>query len=169
VVNGFGINANGGTAVSKGGEFSFSVIPTAGLTLSLNGAYTDAYLTEDTDPILVGGVDGDPLPYVPDWTFGLMADYDWVVGGEWTMVEASRLHRRTGVRRDDRTDDGSLNAIDDYMTVNSRAACVSRWTFEPMAEPTDEMGIAVDASNEPLAAPMVCPSSGRGPSECRLA
>jgi iron complex outermembrane recepter protein len=151
VVNGFGINANGGTAVSKGGEFSFSVIPTAGLTLSLNGAYTDAYLTEDTDPILVGGVDGDPLPYVPDWTFGLMADYDWVVGGEWTMYVGGILaytdERAYGF--DDRTADGGLNTVDDYMTLNLRAAAyVGRWTFELYGKNlTDEMGIAaVDAT-----------------------
>jgi outer membrane receptor protein involved in Fe transport len=39
-VNGFGVNANGGTAVSKGAEFTASLFPTDGFTLSLNGAYT---------------------------------------------------------------------------------------------------------------------------------
>ena len=73
VINGIGLNANGGTAKSKGFEFSASAAPVEGLTLSLNGAYTDAYLTEDTDPI-VGGLDGDPLSFVPEWSFGVDGD-----------------------------------------------------------------------------------------------
>ena len=40
VVNDFGINGNGGTAVSKGLELAASLYPTSGLTLSANGAYT---------------------------------------------------------------------------------------------------------------------------------
>ena len=151
VVNGFGINANGGTAVSRGGEFSFSLIPTTGLTLSLNGAYTDAYLTEDTDPILVGGVDGDPLPYVPEWTFGLMAGYDWTVGGDWTMYVGGML-AYTGERAFDydvRTDNGSPRMLDSYYTVDLRAAAyMGRWSLELYGKNlTDEMGItSVDAS-----------------------
>jgi outer membrane receptor protein involved in Fe transport len=70
----YGINGNGGTAVSKGVELAASVFPTRGLALSLNGAYTDGKLTQDTDPI-VGGKDGDPLPYVPKWSGALNADY----------------------------------------------------------------------------------------------
>ena len=46
-IGGFGANANGGTATSKGIEFSTRVVPTDGLDISFNAAYTDAYLTED--------------------------------------------------------------------------------------------------------------------------
>jgi len=151
VVNGFGINANGGTAVSRGGEFAFSFIPTAGLTLSLNGAYTDAYLTEDTNDPTLAGLDGDPLPYVPDWTFGLLADYEWTVGGEWTMYLGGIL-AYTGERvfdYDIRTDDGSPQMLDSYYTVDLRAAAyVGRWSFELYGKNlTDEMGFtSVDAS-----------------------
>jgi outer membrane receptor protein involved in Fe transport len=143
VVNGFGINGNGGTAVSKGGEFAFSVLPAAGLTFSLNGGYTDAYLTEDTE---IGGLDGDPLPYVPDWTFGLMADYEWLAGGDWTMYVGGMLGY-TGERPfdfEDRADDGSPRTLDSYVTVDLRAAAyVGRWTFELYGKNlTNEMGIA---------------------------
>ena len=148
MVNGFGINGNGGTAVSKGGEFTFSVLPTAGLTFSLNGGYTDAYLTEDTE---IGGLDGDPLPYVPDWTFGLMADYEWLAGGDWTMYVGGMLGY-TGERPfdfEDRADDGSPRTLDSYVTVDLRtAAYVGRWTFELYGKNlTNEMGIvAVDTA-----------------------
>lgn len=151
VVNGFGINANGGTAVSKGGEFSFSVLPTKGLTLSFNGAYTDAYLTEDTNDPTLGGLDGDPLPYVPDWTFGLLADYEWLAGPDWTMYVGGILGY-TGERAFDydvRTADGSPRNLDGYYTVDLRAAAyVGRWTFEVYGKNlTNEMGISsVDAS-----------------------
>lgn len=145
VINGFGINANGGTAVSKGGEFSFSVIPMTGLTLSLNGAYTDAYLTADTGS-LVGGLDGDPLPFVPEWTFGLAAGYDWVLGGDWTMYLGGIL-AYTGERAYDyaiRTDDGALRMLDSYYTLDLRwAAYAGRWSFELYGKNlTDELGVA---------------------------
>jgi outer membrane receptor protein involved in Fe transport len=143
VVNGFGINGNGGTAVSKGGEFTFSVLPAAGLTLSLNGGYTDAYLTEDTE---IGGLDGDPLPYVPDWTFGLMADYEWLAGSDWTLYVGGILGY-TGERPfdfEDRADDGRPRNLDSYVTVDHRvAAYVGRWSLELYGKNlTNEMGIA---------------------------
>jgi outer membrane receptor protein involved in Fe transport len=151
VVNGFGINANGGTATSKGFEFTASVVPATGLQLSLNGSYTDAYLTEDTDQILVGGLDGDALPYIPDWSFGLLADYEWTVQGDWTLG-VSGIVGYIGERAFDymaRADDGELRTLDDYVTLDLRAAAfIGRWTFELYGKNlTDEMGIAsVDTS-----------------------
>ena len=118
------------------------------MTFSLNGAYTDAYLTEDTE---IGGLDGDPLPYVPDWTFGLLADYEWLAGADWTMYVGGILGY-TGERPFDfdvRNDDGSPRTLDGYVTVDLRAAAyVGRWTFELYGKNlTNEMGItSVDAS-----------------------
>lgn len=148
VVNGFGINSNGGTAVSKGGEFTASVIPTAGLTFSLNGAYTDAALTKDTDPI-VGGLKGDRLPYVPEWSFGFLGDYEILVGGAWTL-DVGGVISYIGSRPfyfQARTADGSLNTLESYATVDLRAtAYIGRWSFELYGKNlTNEMGItAVD-------------------------
>jgi outer membrane receptor protein involved in Fe transport len=129
--------------VSKGGEFTFSVLPAAGLTFSLNGGYSDAYLTEDTE---IGGLDGDPLPMVPDWTFGFLADYEWLAGGDWTMYVGGMLGY-TGQRPydfDDRTDDGSLIQLDSYFTVDLRvAAYVGQWSLELYGKNlTNEKGIA---------------------------
>ena len=94
VVNGFGVNANGGTAESKGIEFAASLFPRDGLSISLNGAYTDAYLTQDTSA-QVGGLDGDPLSYVPEWSFGVSADYEWEVWGDSTAYVGGSLHFRS--------------------------------------------------------------------------
>ncbi|WP_395398220.1 TonB-dependent receptor [Novosphingobium sp. BL-8A] len=80
VVNDYGVNTNGGSAKSDGFEFTASLHPQRGLTFSLNGAYTHARLTADTDPLLVGGSKGDALPFVPKWNISLNGDYEWSVG-----------------------------------------------------------------------------------------
>ena len=83
LVNNFGINVNGANARSSGVEFTFTARPLRGLNLSLNGAYTIAKLTDDTGPI-VGGFDGDRLPFNPEASVGINADYEWKLGGETT-------------------------------------------------------------------------------------
>ncbi|APZ98837.1 TonB-dependent receptor [Sphingopyxis sp. QXT-31] len=81
IVNNFGINFNGGKAESNGLEFTANLRPTNGLVFSLNGAYTDATLKDDT-PAQVGGLAGDRLPYTPKYSIGANADYEWDLGGE---------------------------------------------------------------------------------------
>ncbi|MGZ3355159.1 MAG: TonB-dependent receptor, partial [Isosphaeraceae bacterium] len=143
-VNGFGINGNGGTAVSKGAEFTLSFVPTGGLSFSLNGAYTDATLTQDTDPI-VGGLNGDPLPYVPKWGFGLSGDYEWKVGRDWTLLVGAGIGY-VGERTFDfvtRQEDGSLHKLDSYTTVDLRTGVYfGQWSFELYGKNlTNERGI----------------------------
>ena len=144
VINSVGLNANGGTAISQGLEFTATVRPSAGFTFILNGAYTDAYLTQETDPI-VGGLDGDPLPYVPDWSLGLGVDYEWTVLGDSTAYVGGQV-AYTGDRTADfstRASDGSLRVAKSYTTVDLRAGIdTGRWTFEVFAKNlTDERGI----------------------------
>jgi outer membrane receptor protein involved in Fe transport len=144
VVNGFGINGNGGTAVSKGAEFTLGFVPTGGLSFSLNGAYTDGRLTKDTDPI-VGGLDGDPLPYVPKWSFGLSGDYEWKAGKEWTLLVGGGIgyvgERTFGFVS--REPGGSLRKLDSYTTVDLHAgAYFGQWSFELYGKNlTNEMGV----------------------------
>lgn len=132
VVNAFGVNANGGTAESKGFELAASVLPTDGLTFTFNAAYTDASLTQDTDPI-VGGMNGDPLSYVPEWAFGLDADYAWSVMGDSTAFIGGNLSY-TGERPasfGERDGNGAIVELDAFTTVNFRAGIdTGRWTFE---------------------------------------
>jgi outer membrane receptor protein involved in Fe transport len=144
VVNNFGINANGGTAVSKGFEFMASFYPTDNLAVSLNGAYTDAYLTQDTSPE-VGGIDGDPLSFVPDWSFGLSGDYEWAVMGDSTAYVGGTAGY-TGERPlnfDERDANGGVTELSGYTTLNLRAGLrTERWNFELYGKNvTDEMGI----------------------------
>jgi iron complex outermembrane receptor protein len=81
-VNGVGINTNAGGAESDGVEATLMVRPVDHLKLSLTGAYTDAKLTEDTDELLVGGREGDRLPYTPKISYSASADYDWPLADE---------------------------------------------------------------------------------------
>ncbi|MEP6483320.1 MAG: TonB-dependent receptor [Rudaea sp.] len=74
--------ANGGTARSRGVEFSTLYTPLTGLRLGLNGAYTDAVLTEDVPSI--GGLDGDRLPSIPKWSGSITADYSFPLRDGWT-------------------------------------------------------------------------------------
>ncbi len=144
VINGVGLNANGATATSQGLEFTATARPSAGLTLILNGAYTDASLTQDTDPI-VGGLDGDPLPFVPDWSLGLGVDYEWTVLGDSTAYIGGHVGY-TGKRTAEfstRASDGSLRVVESYTTVDVRGGMDrGRWNFEAFCKNlTDERGI----------------------------
>jgi outer membrane receptor protein involved in Fe transport len=144
VVNDFGVNGNGGTAVSKGLELAATVFPRSGLALSLNAAYTDAKLTEDTDPV-VGGLDGDPLPYVPEWSFGLNADYEWSVRGNSRAFVGGSLGytgERT-VQFNSRTADDSIRRADSFVKLDLRAgAFLGRWSVEVYGKNlTNDMGV----------------------------
>jgi outer membrane receptor protein involved in Fe transport len=151
VVEGFGVNVNGGTAVSKGVEFASSFAATDGLTLTLNGAYTDAYLTSDAG---AGGQDGDPLNFVPDWSFGLSADHEWTVGSSSTAYIGGTL-AYTGERAVGRNipgANGEVRYLGDYSSLNLRAGLeTGRWFYEIYARNvTDELGIqSVDTFNSP--------------------
>jgi iron complex outermembrane receptor protein len=145
-VNDVGINANGGTAVSKGVEFTATARPTSNLRFAFNGAYTDAYLTEDTDPV-VGGLEGDPLPYVPDWSLSLSGDYEWPV-----MDSATAYVGGTISTTGDRTADFStrtpapesrIREVPSYESIDLRAGIeFGRWSLEAYVKNlTDERGI----------------------------
>lgn len=89
-VNNFGVNINGGGATSTGVEATFSARPTDALTLSLNAAYTNTELDDDTGP-LVGGRKGDQLPFTPELSVGVNADYEWTVGADATAYVGGSL------------------------------------------------------------------------------
>jgi hypothetical protein len=153
VVNNFGINGNGGTAVSKGFELATSVFPASGLALSLNGAYTDAKLTQDTDDV-VGGEDGDPLPYVPKWSVALSGDYEWTVKGNSRAYVGATLSY-TGDRTvefNNRAADGSIRQADGFTALDLRTGLyVGRWSVELYGKNlTNEMGVTSIGTAGPL-------------------
>ena len=153
VIEGFGVNANGGKAESRGLEFSASLLPADGLTLSFNGAYTDAELTENTSE-QVGGLAGDALPFVPEWSFGLSASYEWALSGDATAYVGGTAGY-TGKRSigfDQREADGSAREADSYTTLDLRAGVrYDRWSFELYGKNlSDEEGItSVGTANTP--------------------
>lgn len=91
-INNFGANFNGGKAKSEGFEFTSTYRPTPGLSLSVNGAYTDAKLKDDT-PTLVGGKAGDSLPYTPKFSLGANADYEWELNASTKAFIGASLRR----------------------------------------------------------------------------
>ena len=132
VVNGFGVNANGGTARSEGVEWTFGLTPATGLNFTLTGAYTDAYLTANAPA--AGGVDGDRLPWVPKWTGSLGGSYTWhtfsdysmFAGASWTYIGArwNDFSSVDGVTPNPRVELGGYN------TVNLRLGLENtHWTF----------------------------------------
>ena len=98
VVNDFGVNANGGTAESKGIEFTATARADEGLSFSADGRVHRCRADGGhgpgwcgPDPDLVGGFDGDPLPFVPEWTLGLGGDYEWSVFGDATAYVGGQV------------------------------------------------------------------------------
>jgi outer membrane receptor protein involved in Fe transport len=75
VIGGLNQFVNGGSARSDGLEGNLAYTPIAGLSLNLNGAYTHAYLTDDT-PASVNGHAGDRLPAVPLFGGSAGAEYE---------------------------------------------------------------------------------------------
>jgi iron complex outermembrane recepter protein len=137
----FGINANGGTATSKGLEWTFALTPLEGLNVSFTGAYVDAYLTSDAPA--TGGVTGDRLPYAPKLSTSLDADYTWrafgdysaFAGATWSYI-GSRFDdfsaTNTGIQGDTLLFAPNPRAdLGGYNTLNLRVGLQNdRWTLE---------------------------------------
>ena len=88
----FGVNINGSGAKSDGIELTATARPLPGLDLSMNAAYTNARLTDDTPP-RVGGFRGDKLPFTPKFSVAFNGDYHWQIGsGTRAHVGASWRH-----------------------------------------------------------------------------
>lgn len=96
--NNFTFTTNGGKARSRGIELQTSFRPWTDGTLSVNGSYIDATLTENL-PVIMGatglvGASGDRLPYTAKFSstvdfqqnFALSADLDLTVGATYTYL-----------------------------------------------------------------------------------
>jgi len=139
-VDNFGINANGGSAQSKGLEWTLGATPAQGLNLLLTGAYIDANLTSNAPA--AGGSDGDRLPYAPKWSYSLDGSYTWHAVGDFDGF-AGATWSYTGERITDFAASvtvvgGAIVFVPDpratlpsYNTVNLRAGLENpRWSFE---------------------------------------
>lgn len=128
-----GVNANGQGARSLGLEASATLRPAAGLTILANAAWTDAELQGDT-PAITGGLDGDRLPFVPEFAASLSADYEFPIGGqaEAFVGATARLVSEQSADFDSgfRATFGSAPEIPGYETLDLRAGVqTDRWSL----------------------------------------
>lgn len=136
------INANGGTATSKGFEWAFGATPVDGLSLSLVGSYIDAYLTSLAAG--VGGHGGDRLVYVPRWNGSIEADWRVTRIAGWS-VSVGGTASYVGTRYFDFESNSviSRRKLPDYTQLDVRlSARKAPWFAEIYARNlTDERGI----------------------------
>ncbi len=77
-----GINGNSGRAHSRGVEWNLAWMPVQNLIFGFLGEYTNAKLTADAPGL--GARSGDKLPYVPDVSATVNADYRWHAFGDFS-------------------------------------------------------------------------------------
>jgi len=137
VTNGLQYLANGGSARSRGLEFSTQWMPVPGLHLGLNGAYTDAVLTEDVASI--GGKDGDRLPNIPKFSASATADYTFPIGEGWSARFGGGL-RYVGSTDSELAHSATVLPQDSYTVLDLNADFSNdRWTVRVFAKnATDE-------------------------------
>jgi iron complex outermembrane recepter protein len=157
-VNGFGVNTNGVSASSKGLEFTATVRPLSGLTLSVNGTFSNAKLDGNTSP-LVGGVSGDRLPFSPKVAFGMNGNYRWNISDTGlAFVGASARYvgdQTSGFDATYRTANGRQRAVASYNVFDMQAGIdFGAWTLEAYAKNlinstgrTSTSGVKANGSN----------------------
>ena len=134
VVNNFGVNTNGAGATADGAEFTASYRPLRGLRLSANAAWNNARLDDATETI-VGGFEGDRLPFSPRYTAALMADYRWTIGDTMPAFAGASMRRMSGQHGafdyDYRVANGRQREIPSYNVVDAYAGLeLGSWTVE---------------------------------------
>lgn len=141
-VENFGVNTNGGSARSKGIEATVDFKPIRHLTLYANGAYVDAYLTKDADPVFVGGLKGDPLPYSPKWHSTIGAEYESPLSATITG-RAGISWQYTGSRRSDFNPAAGQSKLGDFSQIDAHAGVeVGRFRVDAFVHNlTDARGI----------------------------
>jgi outer membrane receptor protein involved in Fe transport len=166
-----GINGNGRRARSKGAEITATLRPTPGFTVVSTLAYTDAELRDDTTPTggglnLTGGLAGDQLPYAPEITANLAADYEFDIGANATAYVGGNVHligdQAAGFSAAYRATFGRRVEIDGYQTVDLRAGVeFGKFTVQAYVRNlTDEYGV-VSAGGYPFTVPVAIGGQGR--------
>lgn len=147
-----GINTNGRRARIKGAEVTATLRPTAGLSMIANFAYNDAKLRDDTVPAfgganLTGGLAGDRLPYSPEVTGNLSADYEWNLSDDATAFVGGNIRlvgdQGAGFSAPYRETFGRRLTVDGYQTVDLRAGVnFGGFSIQAFARNlTDEFGV----------------------------
>jgi outer membrane receptor protein involved in Fe transport len=138
--------ANGGAARSQGAELTIDYSPIAGLSLGLNGAFTDAELTQDAAAI--DGLDGDRLPGVPRWSGSATARYSRTVLGSWT-AQVGLGYRYVGETLSGVSSSSAVVRAPSYKSLDLDARLMNaNWTVSLFAKNvTDERGLIAPTFN----------------------
>ncbi len=109
-----------GGATAEGVEGTLSFFPTDQLTIQSGFSYADS--TFNRDEPLLGALQGQRLPLLPDWQAFVKARYSFTIG------EATDAFWDIGVRYEGVTPNSSLNALsiiemDDHAIVDLSAGC----------------------------------------------
>jgi outer membrane receptor protein involved in Fe transport len=78
-LGGVNVGANADSDVTANGvEATLTFQPTSALNLVATAAYARSELDDDDPPL--GGASGEQLPGIPEWTFSLSGDYNFMLG-----------------------------------------------------------------------------------------
>ncbi len=108
---------NGGKASSRGFEVSSTYLLSADLRLGISAAFSNARLDEDV--VTLNGRSGDQLPFAPQWTAGLTADYEAPLSNDISLAAGAAYRYRGSSYSDLESDPVTLrvpaqNIIDLY-------------------------------------------------------
>lgn len=115
---GFGLAINAGKAVSKGFELETTIQPIRGLTLAGSVAYTDAELKHSAPGVRAG--DGDPIPYVSDWSWNASAQYRFPLPNGFDMFMRGELNHVGNRWNDTRSIGPAAMLLDSYTLAGVR-------------------------------------------------
>ena len=127
------VNTNGRRARTYGAEATLTVRPARGFSVVGTAAYTKAYLRDDTTPLtggsnITGGLAGDPLPYVPQFSATVSTDYAWALTNSVHAYVGADVHLQSdqagGFSAAYRALYGHPLMLDGYATLDLRAGLV---------------------------------------------
>ena len=153
IVDDVSVMSNAGEAQSKGVEWAIELRPSQGFTVDLVGAYTDAALTESTASStgvdLLGGREGDVLPYVSKWTALVGTSYEWPLFGTATAHLGASWNYIGRRRTEFGSKFGHQLTLPSYATTDVRFGIdFDRWSIGFYGKNiTDERGIASLSEN----------------------
>ncbi len=136
-VNGNTGLVNGGAATSDGVELTAAFEPVKGLRFGLNGAYTNATLSNDAESL--GGRAGDRLPFIPEFSGSATADYYVPLGKKWN-AHAGAGFRWVGDSLTEVESSSTVVRLDSYGALDLNADVSNdRWTIRAFVKNvTDE-------------------------------
>lgn len=118
----FSFITNAGKARVKGIEFETTLKLVRGLSLQGSASYTDAVLSENQSNGLITapGLKGDRIPYVPQFSAGLGAEYDLPIGNFLNSLYRVDVTHSSGSLSDFRPNGAFTRPIEAYELVNAR-------------------------------------------------